>query len=303
MWTVWPDPFLRTRKVPLVMSSVLRRGLVAMALIGALALAATACGKPTHTGSGTGMPGMSSDEPMPVGNGTQASMTGYTLVPSSTTLMANTATTLVFHIAGPDNKAVTTFEPDQTKLMHFYLIRSDLSGYEHVHPTMAGDGTWTADLAALTPGTYRAYTSFTAPDAMGKPIAMVLSVPVTVPGTATNTPVPAANPTTTVDGYTLTLSGEAMSGMSHTMTLHVTQNGQPVTDLQPYLDTYAHLSAFHAGDLALAHLHPSGAVNGDHGGPDLAFNAEFSESGTWRVYVQFQTGGTPHTAAFTVTAG
>jgi hypothetical protein len=297
------------------MSSVLRRGLVATALIGTLALAATACGKTNQTGgdsdmgsmpmstTSSGMPGMPGDEPMPVGNGTQASMTGYTLVPSSTTLMANTATTLAFHITGPDNKAVTTFEPDQTKLMHFYLIRSDLSGYQHVHPTMAGDGTWTANLTALTPGTYRAYTSFTTPDAMGKPIAMVLSVPVSVPGPAAGTPVPAANPTTTVDGYALTLSGEAMAGMSHTMTLHVTQNGQPVTDLQPYLDTYAHLSAFHAGDLAFAHLHPSGAVNGDHGGPDLAFNAEFSASGTWRVYVQFQTGGALHTAAFTVTVG
>jgi hypothetical protein len=298
------------------MRSVLRRGLSA-ALIGALALTATACGeaaKQTPGGSGTGstsmpmptttsgMPGMSGD-PMPAGNGTQASMTGYTLVPSTATLAANAATTFAFHITGPGTKAVTTFEPDQTKLMHFYLIRSDLSGYQHVHPTMATDGTWTADLAALTPGTYRAYASFVTPDAMGKPIAFVLSVPVTVPGAAATMPVPAAGPTTTVDGYTLTLSGQPMAGMAHTMTLHVARNGQPVTDLQPYLDTYAHLSAFHAGDLAFAHLHPSGAVDGDHGGPDLTFNAEFSESGTWRVYVQFQTNGVLHTAAFTVRAG
>ncbi|HZE01023.1 MAG TPA: hypothetical protein VE155_04575 [Pseudonocardiaceae bacterium] len=31
----------------------------------------------------------------------------------------------------------------------------------------------------------------------------------------------------------------------------------PVTDLQPYLDTYAHLTAFHGGDLAFADLHPT----------------------------------------------
>ena len=293
-----------------------RRALVAAALIGVVALAATACGKAAQTNSGSGvgsmsmpmatttsgMAGMSGDDPMPSGNGTQASMTGYTLVPAATSLMANMATTFSFHITGPDNKAVTMFEPDQTKLMHFYLIRSDLSGYQHVHPTMANDGTWTANLAALSPGSYRAYASFIAPDAQGKPIAFVLSVPVTVPGAAATTPVPAASPTATVDGYTLTLSGQAMSGMSSALTLHVTQNGQPVTDLEPYLDTYAHLSAFHAGDLGFAHLHPSGAVNGDHGGPDLTFNAEFGEPGTWRVYVQFQTSGVLHTAAFTITA-
>lgn len=134
----------------------------------------------------------------------------------------------------PDTKTVTVFEPDQTKPMHFYLIRSDLSGYQHVHPSMATDGTWTADLAALTPGT------------------------------AATAPIPAASPTTTVDGYTLTLSGQPMAGRADTMTLHVAQNGQPVTNLQPYLDTYAHLSAFHTGDLAFAHLHPSGVLAGSH---------------------------------------
>jgi hypothetical protein len=88
------------------------------------------------------------------------------------------------------------------------------------------------------------------------------------------------------------------------LTLHLTQNGQPVTNLQPYLETYAHLSAFHAGNLAFAHLHPQGGVAmTNNGGPDLTFQADFFESGTWRVYVQFQTGGTLHTAAFTVHVG
>jgi hypothetical protein len=55
----------------------------------------------------------------------------------------------------------------------------------------------------------------------------------------------------------------------------------------------SHLSAFHAGNLAFAHLHPQGGVaTTDTGGPDLTFEADFSASGIWRVYVQFQTGGT-----------
>ncbi|HJP78841.1 MAG TPA: hypothetical protein VJ914_31495 [Pseudonocardiaceae bacterium] len=275
---------------------MLRSVLIVSAL--ACAVALTGCGKATApTVSSMDSMTMSSD-PMPAGNGTQSSWTGYTLVPTATT-----PTQFAFHITGPDGKPVTTFEPDQTKLMHVYLIRDDLSGYQHVHPTMATDGTWTADLATLTPGAYRAYTTFTTPDASGKPIAFALSVPITVPGTATTTPLPAPAPSTTVDGYTLTLSGEPMAGMADSMSLHVAKNGQPVTDLQPYLDTYAHLSAFHAGDLAFAHLHPGGAVDGDHGGPDLTFDAEFSASGTWRVYVQFQTGGVLHTAGFTVAVG
>lgn len=275
---------------------MLRSAVLAAALLTAVALAG--CGKaPAPTDPGMGSMAMSED-PMPAGNGTHASWAGYTLVPAST----NSATSFAFHITGPDGKAVTSFEPDQTKLMHLYLIRTDLSGYQHLHPTMAPDGTWTAEPAAAAPGAYRAYTTFTTPDAMGKPIAFVLSVPFIVPGPATTVPLPAVAAATTVDGYTLTLTGQPMTGMAHQLALHVSRNGQPVTDLQPYLGTYAHLSAFHAGDLAFAHLHPSGAVNGDHGGPDLNFEAEFSASGTWRIYVQFQTGGTLHTAAFTVTA-
>lgn len=37
--------------------------------------------------------------------------------------------------------------------MRFYLVRSDLTGYQHVHPTMAAGGVWTA------PGSYHVYAS------------------------------------------------------------------------------------------------------------------------------------------------
>ena len=76
--------------------------------------------------------------------------------------------------------------------------------------------------------------------------------------------------------------------------------GRPVTDLQPYLSTYAHLTAFHDGDLAFAHLHPEGAVSGEHGGPTLAFHTTFDKPGNWRLFIQFQTDGTLHTAAVTL---
>src|SRR5207302_25345 len=86
--------------------------------------------------------------PIASGYGAQSSWAGYTLVPATT----NTRTSFAFRITGPGGATITTFEPDQTKLMHFYLIRADLSGYQHIHPTMAADGTWTAGLATPAPG-------------------------------------------------------------------------------------------------------------------------------------------------------
>ena len=259
------------------------------------------------TASASGMAGMGMDasDPMYAGTGLSAADGGFTLAPVVTTeLAAGKPLALRFTILGASGTAVTSFVPDQTKPMHFYLIRADLTGFQHVHPAMAADGTWTANLAALTPGSYRAYVAFNAKSASGTTVAEVLSRTLTVPGRATLAVLPAPTTSTTVDGYTLTVSGQMMAAMSHTLTITVSRNGRPVTDLQPYLDTYAHLSAIHTGDLAFAHLHPEGvAAMSDTGGPTLTFQTTLPDSGNWRFFIQFQTGGVLHTAAITLPVG
>jgi hypothetical protein len=257
---------------------------------------------PAASAPQTVMPGMDMDH-MPTGDGLQATASGLTFTTTTTSLPAGQQTPFTFRIAGSDGKPVTTFAPDQTKLMHFYLIRSDLTGFQHIHPTMAADGTWTAPVQALQPGSYRAYAAFIATDSAGKQTPLVLGDKLSVAGTASTTPLPPASGTTQVDGYTLTVGGNAMAGMTHTLTVTVAKDGKPVTDLQPYLDTYAHLTAVHEGDLAFAHLHPQGSVNGDHGGPTLTFESTLPKAGNWRLFIQFQTAGTVHTAAITLTVG
>ncbi|MGH4007494.1 MAG: hypothetical protein ACRDTH_04890 [Pseudonocardiaceae bacterium] len=280
------------------------------------ALLVTACGGSTGSSgmSGTdhnsmsmpnsasnGMPGM---DDMPTGDGLAAESAGFRFAPAASSLPAGQPGSFQFRITGTSGTPVTTFEPDQTKLMHFYLIRTDLTGFQHVHPTLGGNGTWTAPLAAAQPGTYRAYASFITKNTSGKTMPLVLSQQITIPGTAPTTPLPAASTTAKVDGYTLTLASDQLTaGMQHQLTVTVSKHGQPATDLQPYLDTYAHLTAFHDGDLSFAHLHPHGTVNGDHGGPALSFEAMLPKSGNWRLFLQFQTGGILHTAAATVTVG
>jgi hypothetical protein len=59
----------------------------------------------------------------------------------------------------------------------------------------------------------------------------------------------------------------------------------------------------HDNDLAFAHLHPRGTVNGDHGGPVLLFEAMLPKGGNWRLFVQFQTADALHTAAVTLPVG
>jgi hypothetical protein len=258
-----------------------------------------ACGHPAVPASAS-MPAMAVPGTAGTANGSLASSSGgYTLVLRTPALPAGRPSILRFEITAA-GKPVTKFEPDMTKLMHLYLIRSDLTGFQHVHPVMAADGTWSVRLAAHSSGSYRMFTTFTAVNRAGKPAPIVLSAPLTIPGTATTATLPPPTPTATIDGYTLTLTGTAMAGTEHTLTITITKDGRPVTSLQPYLDSYAHLTAFRQGNLAFAHLHPEQAATSGHGGPALTFHTMFTQPGNYRLFLQFQTDGTLHTAAFTL---
>ncbi|MFF7353933.1 MULTISPECIES: hypothetical protein [Streptomyces] len=298
-----------------------RHALAAAAATALLTLALAACGSGNDSGRSSAMPGMDhASAPSPsasadgmgsmpgmetasTGNGLAAAKDGYRMTSAASTLPTDEAAAFPFTITGPDGKPVTDFAVDQTKRMHFYAIRSDLTGFQHLHPTMAADGTWTAPLAALRPGLWRLYASFTPDSGSGKGEDLVLSRTVKVPGTARATTLPEVSGTTTVDGYTVAVKGDLMAGMAHELTASLTKDGKPVTDLQPYLDTYAHLTAFHQGDTAFAHLHPETKVDGDRGGPALSFHAVFARSGNWRLFLQFRTGGKLHTAALTLHVG
>lgn len=300
------------------------RATAAAAVGAALLLALTACGSGSGSPAAKGtahdhapamtstpsMPGMPSTTGMPSMSGMPSMGTtaapsdtraGYRFVSADSRLTAGHPVAYRFRVTGPDGGPVTAFAVEQTERLHFYAIRSDLTGFQHVHPSMAADGTWTAPLATLRPGSWRLFATFTPASGAGSGQDFVLSRTVTVPGSAPSAPLPAAGRTATVDGYRVTVGGDPMAGAGHEMAVRITRGGRPVTGLQPYLGSYAHLTAFHAGDEAFAHLHPkTGAVAGHGGGPDLAFHAALSVGGDWRLYLQFKAGGTLHTAALTL---
>lgn len=240
------------------------------------------------------MPGMD----MGATDGLAASENGYTLELAPIT---DPAAPITFTIT-KDGTAVSEFTPEQTQDLHFYMIRSDLTGFEHVHPTMAADGTWTAPTTPHTPGAYRVYTQFT-PTADEESGALVLSTPLTLPGAAApDAPLPAPAASTSVDGYDLEVTGMLMAGGDSTLTITITKDGAPVTTIEPYLESYAHVTAIRAGDLALAHLHPNGGAVTTPGGPTLSVDAHLSEPGDYRLFIQFQTDGVLHTAPITLVA-
>ena len=221
---------------------------------------------------------------------------GYALELASTTQAPGTPGTLRFTVTGPDGEPQTAFTPSHEKDLHLIVVRRDLTGYQHLHPTRDAQGTWTVPLTLAEPGPYKVFADFV-PE--GRDRSLVLAADLTAPGPYAPEPLPAPASRTSVDGYDVTLDGGLVAGTSSPLTLTVERDGRPVTDLEPYLGAYGHLVALREGDLAYLHVHPDG---GTAGGPDIAFSADVQSAATYRLFLDFSHGGAVRTAELTATA-
>ncbi|GAB3209724.1 hypothetical protein [Nocardia tengchongensis] len=226
--------------------------------------------------------------------GLQDSRSGYTLGEISAPATPDQQGALRFRITGPQG-TVTRYDNLHDKDLHLIVVRSDASQFRHVHPTRAADGTWSLDWKWAAPGSYRVFADFSP---TGGPGELVLSRTVAVAGNVTDKPLPPVSRTADVDGYRVTLTGDLNTAGSE-LNFTITRDGKPVTDLQPYLGAYAHLVALRATDLAYLHVHPEGEVGKTAPGPGVAFHAQAPSDGAYRLYLDFQHGGTVHTAEFT----
>ena len=227
--------------------------------------------------------------------GLASSSSGYTLIPTDPVLTPRATETFSFRITGPDGAPVTAFDVEHDEQMHLVVVRRDSTGYQHLHPELSADGTWSVPLAVLAGGSYRAFADF-APTG-GEPTT--LGVDLSAPGLyepLAHTPTRTAQ----LDGYRVELTGDLVAGQPSPVALTVSRDGAPVTDLQPYLGAYGHLVALREGDLAYLHVHPDGAPAA---GPQVSFVAEVPSAGTYRLFLDFRHGNVVRTAEFTVPAG
>jgi hypothetical protein len=227
-------------------------------------------------------------------SGLSVAADGYRLVTDTTGLAVDEPATFSFRIVDDAGQSVTAFDETHERELHLIVVRQDLSRFQHVHPTMAADGTWSIDLAVAEPGAYRLYAEFRP---AGEAASTVLSTTAFARGEWTPEPAGDEARTSAVDGYELTLHGELVAGTTSDVTIEVRRDGRSVTDLEPYLGADGHLVALRAGDLAYAHVHPVGDVQG---GPLVPFGIEVATAGTYRLFLDFRHGGVVRTATFTV---
>ena len=199
-------------------------------------------------------------------------------------------TDLQFRIVDARGETLRDFDVTHEKRMHLILARRDLSGFQHLHPTQAADGSWSAPVRLDDAGSYRMFADFSHEDT-----PQTLATDLRVDGDADLRPLPAPQPAAKSDGgYDVRLdSGSAHPGREAELRFTITRDGVPVKT-ERYLGAGGHLVALREGDMAFLHVHPT-----EQSRNTVGFGATFPTEGRYRLFLQFKHAGRVQTVAFT----
>ncbi|WP_181700217.1 hypothetical protein [Nocardia sp. GTS18] len=223
---------------------------------------------------------------------------GYTLALDTTVVKSAAQTPVSFRILDATGAPLTEYKTSHDKDLHLIVVRRDMAAFQHVHPVLDAAGTWSVPLNLSRAGDYRVFADFTPAGGSN----LTLGADLRVAGNYDVQALPAPATTAKVGEYTVALNGTVKPGESSKVTLSVSRNGIPVTDLQPYLGAYGHLVALRAADLAYLHVHPEGTP-GDGvtpAGPGIDFVVNAPSAGDYRLFLDFQHQGVVRTAEFTL---
>lgn len=293
----------RVGRSDLARETLLTLGLVGLVGVIALGVSGLGRGGHTHDDGHASMTGMNMALRKPHSDGLSATEKGFRLVADAVPHHTGAGQPLEFRVLGPERTAVTDFEINATKRLHVFVVRDDMSHFQHVHPTVS-DGAWRAIVDIPDGGTYRMYAEFVPPGGTNVMHPIVLGRTFIVPGDTTYIPMPEPAASAQVGEFTVTrVEGAAPVARRdlNSLTFAITDPDGEAVELEPYLGSYAHVSAFNALSLSVTHLHPTQLADPDAAPPDeLTVRARFAERGEHRMFLEFQVDGAVYTAPFTL---
>ena len=229
-------------------------------------------------------------------------------------------------VEGPaTTERVTSFEAVHEKRYHLFVVSQDMEHFQHIHPEMRRDGTWTIDVTLPKRGHYTVLSDFLP----GRGAWQFLARPLVTAGYDGDLAddvarlVPDTNLTKTVGDLTATLSFDPpifVAGMYGHLTYHLrdTATRRPISDLQTYLGAFGHTLIMSEDMRDYVHAHPLDlAPNTDddsepqfvippgadleklRGGPDVTFDGLMPKPGRYRAWTQFRRNDTVHTFSYT----
>jgi hypothetical protein len=188
------------------------------------------------------------------------------------------------HEFGPNDLTVA-----HEKLMHLIIVRDDATEFQHLHPENV-NGRWTVAATIPKQGVYNMYADV----APKEEPASILRVPLTIGGKTEQAQFPPLSPAMSIiqNGIEVKLIGpEPFKTNEHSkLKFMLTRNGQPVTQIEPYLGAFGHVVVLRHGDPDdYLHAHPVTETKPTNG--EVEFESEFPAKGTYTIYAQFQVSG------------
>jgi hypothetical protein len=225
---------------------------------------------------------------------------------------------LSFTIREPSGKPLTSYRRGAGPHtgVHLIVVRDDLGVIVHRHPPIGASGRISQPIDFPSPGPYRVLVD-AFPALAGAPRNFQLHEDIRVGGAYRARPLPPFSASTTVDGYHVKLSGPHVLHAiepAHLTGSVTDPRGRPL-EFTPWYGALAHAIFFRQRSLDYFHTHVCGAttpgctsvlggtrVTGRSSSPGkLQVGVLLPVSGTWRLFLQFQTGGRILTAPFTLT--
>ena len=224
---------------------------------------------------------------------------------------------LVFeeHVSG-EPAPIRAYDVDMEKRMHLIVVSDDLERFMHIHPTLGSDGRFRITTQFPGPGTYHLFAD-AVPSKFGHAVFRFDVQVQTHQGSAAArrfSPIAVA----TLGDYVVRLSTDHVTAGADTpMLVSIMKDGEPASDLHPYLGAYAHIVAIGTHDLSYTHVHAMamssmGSGMSMDGAPSLPANASVPATmpvhvtlprpGVYKVWVQFIGGSNLYVAPFVVSA-
>jgi hypothetical protein len=214
---------------------------------------------------------------------------------------------------------IRSYGIDMTKRLHMIIVTDDFRTFLHVHPTLQSDGHFLLDQTLPRVALYHIYSD-TQPNGRTKQVFRFdvgagTSVPAAARDLSERALAVKAGP------YWVRLSSNTLvAGSEAHVVIHILKNGEPATDLHPYLGAAAHAVFLNARDLSYVHAHPMPirTTAGMHGHltetdmtqmpptaispPNMMLHVALSEPGIYKLWLQFHGGTQLYVAEFVITA-
>ncbi|HKY03715.1 MAG TPA: heavy metal-binding domain-containing protein [Blastocatellia bacterium] len=228
----------------------------------------------------------------------------------------NEKVSLRFSIYNPKTREqVKKFALLHEELLHLFIVSQDMNEFQHIHPRLEADGSFSIDTRLPQPGRYKLYMDFYPAEGIPQVLQANLSTAGysndILAGTARLKPDAVFEKV--VNGIKIVLKldpTEIIAGRPATLRYELTdaRTGEPVRDLLPYLGAWGHTLILSEDQTDYVHSHPVELVpeqenrSALRGGPVVTFEAMLPRPGAYRVWTQFLRGQTLSTVSFTIAA-